>query len=59
MAPTNPDTLRERVDFRLSPEVAERLRTIAREEETSLGAILRRAVRIFLASLSGPPSPTP
>ncbi len=40
--------LEERVQFRVSANAAERLRDLARTEETTLGTILRRAVRRFL-----------
>jgi hypothetical protein len=47
----NPDALAERLDFRVSPAVADQLRRLAQGEETTVGTILRRAVRLFLAEL--------
>jgi len=49
MPTVSSDTLRERLDFRVSTETAEQLRGLARDEETTLGTILRRAVRFLLA----------
>lgn len=41
-------TQNERLAFRATPEIAAALKDLARREETSLGAILRRAVRLLL-----------
>ena len=38
----------ERVDFRLGRDAVERLRELAREDESNVGVILRRAVRRYL-----------
>lgn len=42
------ETLTKRVDVRVTPETAERLHDVASREETSIGTIVRRALRRFL-----------
>ncbi len=49
MPPTT-KTLTKRLDVRVSPDTVERLREIAETEQTSIGTIARRALRIFLAA---------
>ena len=47
-SPDEWEPLTERIDARLSRHTVERLRDIARAEEISVAALVRRAVREFL-----------
>ena len=50
-------TLEPRLAVRVQPATLEQLRRIAQREEVSVGAIVRRGLRMLLAAEAGPPNP--